>query len=59
MVKTASNGAKAQGETASNDHMKPTARRIDVGVLVKLVLSRETANVDIIHKPPEMRLANR
>ena len=59
MVKTASNGAKAQGETASNNHMKPTARRMDVGVLVKLVLSRETANVDIINKPPEMCRANR
>lgn len=46
------------GEAESNDYMKPTARTIYVGLLVKLVLSRETANVDIRHKPPEMRLAN-
>lgn len=39
--------------------MKPTARIINVGLLVRLVLSRETADVGIINKPPEKRHANR
>jgi len=31
----------------NSGHMKPTARIINVGLLVRLVLSRLTANVDI------------
>lgn len=34
-------------KAVNSGHMKPTARIINVGLLVRLVLSRLTANVDI------------
>ena len=49
----------SSSEVIPDKGMKPTAPIISVGLLVNLVLSRVSANVDIIHKPPEKRLANR